>query len=39
MRYELQSWLRLFSLGLGVLAVVTVALALSAPLIDLVVLR
>ena len=39
MRHELQSWLRLIGLGGGVLAVVAAALALSAPVVDLVALR
>jgi hypothetical protein len=39
MRHELRSWVRLIALGVGVLAVVAAALALSAPAIDLVALR
>jgi hypothetical protein len=39
MRYELQSWLHLAAFALGVLAVVTVALGLSSPVVDLVALR
>ena len=39
MRYELQRWLHLAAFALGVLAVVTAALALSAPTIDLIALR
>ena len=37
--HELRSWVRLVALGVGVLAVVTAALALSAPTIDLIALR
>ena len=39
MRHELRSWARLIALGVGVLAVVFAALALSAPVADLVALR
>jgi hypothetical protein len=37
--HEVRSWARLIALCVGVLAVVTAALALSAPTIDLIVLR
>jgi hypothetical protein len=39
MRHELRSWARLVALGVGVLAVVTAALALSEPALDLIALR
>jgi hypothetical protein len=39
MRHELQSWVRLIALGVGVLAVVFATLTLSAPVMDLVALR
>ena len=39
MRHELRSWAHLIALGIGVLALVTAALALSAPVVDLVALR
>jgi len=39
MRYEYQSWLHLAAIALGVLAVITVAVGLSSPVIDLVALR
>lgn len=39
MRHELEGWLRMIALGVGVLAVVTVAVGLSSPVVDLVSLR
>jgi hypothetical protein len=39
MRHEFRSWLRIIAFGVGVLAVVIAALALSAPTADLLALR
>lgn len=39
MRHEFASWLRLAALALGVVLMVTVAVGLSSPVVDLVALR
>jgi hypothetical protein len=39
MRHELESWLRMIALGVGILAVVAFAVGLSSPVVDLVALR